>query len=91
MVDDLLKLNHNKKVIIRMSVNPEEIINKVEFGTSRLKERVEAINKLAEADYPVGILIAPVILVENWKKLYSELIKYLYENLSEKVKKEAFF
>ena len=44
MVDDLLKLNHNKKVIIRMSVNPEEIINKVEFGTSRLKERVEAIN-----------------------------------------------
>ena len=91
MVDDLLKLNHNKKVIIRMSVNPEEIINKVEFGTSRLKERVEAINKLAEADYTVGILIAPVILVENWKKLYSELIKYLYENLSEKVKKEAFF
>ena len=89
MVDDLLKLNHNKKVIIRMSVNPEEIINKVEFGTSRLKERVEAINKLAEADYPVGILIAPVILVENWKKLYSELIKYLYENLSEKVKKEV--
>ena len=91
MVDDILTLKHNRKVIIRMSVNPEEIINKVEFGTSRLAQRVKAINKLAEADYPVGILIAPVILVENWKELYSNLIKYLYDNLSEKVKKEVFF
>ena len=91
MVDDLLNLRHNKKIIIRMSVNPEEIINKVEFGTSRLKQRIQAINKLADADYPIGILIAPVIFVENWKKLYLELINYLYENLSEKVKKKAFF
>ena len=74
-----------------MSVNPEEIINKVEFGTSRLKGRIEAINKLKEAGYKIGILIAPVILVENWKELYSELIERLYSELSEKVKKDAFF
>ncbi len=91
MIDELLDLKHNKKLTIRMSVNPEEIINKVEFGTSRLKGRIEAINKLAEADYPVGILIAPVILVENWKELYTELIQRLDLELSEKVKNNAFF
>lgn len=91
MVDDILNLNHKGKIVVRISVNPEEIINKVEFGTSRLEGRIEAINKLAEADYPIGILIAPVILVDNWKKLYSDLIKYLYENLSNKAKKSAFF
>ena len=91
MVDDILPLNHHQKIIIRMSVNPEEIINKVEFGTSRLKGRIEAINKLAEAGYKIGILIAPVILVENWKLLYTELIQQLNERLTEKVKKEAFF
>ena len=91
MVDELLNLKHNKKLTIRMSVNPEEIINKVEFGTSRLKGRIEAINKLAEADYPIGILIAPVILVENWKELYTELIQRLNLELSEKVKNNAFF
>ena len=62
MVDPILNLDHQGKVIVRMSVNPEEIINKVEFGTSRLKSRIEAINKLAEAGYKVGILIAPIIL-----------------------------
>lgn len=91
MVDPILPLNHQGKVIIRMSVNPEEIINKVEFGTSRLKGRIEAINKLKEAGYQIGILIAPVILVDDWKKLYKELIQSLYEELSEKVKKDVFF
>ena len=90
-VDDLLPLEHKQKIIIRMSVNPEYIINNVEFGTSRLKNRVEAINKLVDADYKVGILIAPVIFVENWEKIYHELIIYLRENLSEKAKKETFF
>ena len=91
MVDPILPLDHQGKVTIRMSVNPEEIINKVEFGTSRLKDRIIAINKLKEAGYNVGILIAPIILVENWRKLYTDLIKILSNELSEKVKKETFF
>lgn len=91
MIDPILKLNHQGKIIIRMSVNPQEIISKIEIGTSSLKKRVEAINKLKDADYPIGILIAPVVLIDNWKEKYEELIKYLSENLSEKVKKEVFF
>ena len=91
MVDPILNLDHKGRVIVRMSVNPEEIINRVEFGTSRLKERIEAINKLKDANYKIGILIAPVIMVENWKEKYTELIKILNESLSEKVKKDVFF
>ena len=91
MVDSILNLEHNGKVIIRMSVNPKEIINRVEFGTSRLEERIEAINKLSEAGYKVGILIAPVIMVENWKELYKELIIELDNKLSKKTKQQVFF
>ena len=91
MVDPILDLNHQGRIIVRMSVNPEEVIRKVEFGTSKLENRVKAINKLKEAGYTVGILIAPIILVDNWKQKYEELLIYLAENLTEKVKKEAFF
>lgn len=91
MVDPLLNLNHNGKIIIRVSVNPEEIINKVEFGTSRLSGRIEAINKLKEAGYEIGILIAPVIFVPEWEKIYLELIQRLSTELSEKVRKDVFF
>ncbi len=90
-VDPLLNLNHNGRTIVRVSVNPEEIIKKVEFGTSRLMDRIEAINKLAHAGYKIGILIAPVIFLDNWENLYTELIETLSEKLSEEVKSQVFF
>ena len=91
MVDPILNLNHDGRIIVRVSVNPQEIIRKVEIGTSPLKNRVNAINKLKEAGYKIGILIAPIVLVENYKEEYKKLIEYLDENLSDKVKEEAFF
>ncbi len=91
MVDSICKIDQKGKIIVRMSVNPEIIINKIEFGTSRLKNRIEAINKLKNAGYKVGILIAPVVFIENWRTEYENLIKNLKENLSEEVKKDVFF
>lgn len=43
MTEPLLPLQHMERVIVRMSMNPQEIISKVEFGTSTLNQRIEAI------------------------------------------------
>lgn len=90
MVQPLLSLDHQRKIIFRMSVNPKEIIRRVEFGTSSLKDRVKALNDMAEAGYPVGLLIAPVILLPEWRHRYKELIEELADTLSEKVKRTGF-
>ena len=91
MVDPILNIKGKEKVIIRMSVNPQELISKIELGTSRLSHRIEAINKLKASGYDVGILIAPIVLIDNWKELYSSLFEILYEKLSPEVKKDVFF
>jgi len=88
MVEPLTPLNHKGRIIIRMSVNPQEIIRKIEFGTSPLSKRIDAINQMSAAGYKVGLLIAPVIMVENWKALYKELIEQLADQLSEKTRKQ---
>lgn len=90
-VDNLLNLKHNGRTIVRISVNPEWIIKNIEIGTSSLKKRIDAINKLKKAGYQVGILIAPVIFVDGWKKLYLELIENLARSLDEEVKDSVFF
>ncbi len=90
MVDSLLELDHKGKTVFRMSVNPEEIIGKIELGTSHLSNRIEAMNKMAEADYPVGLLIAPVIMIDDWKEKYKELLDTLEAKLSVKVKDKMF-
>ena len=91
MVEPLLNLDHRGRVLVRMSVNPQALIETVELGTSPLKKRIQALNSLAEAGYRVGILVAPVILCDNWEKLYAELLDELADSLNQKVKDQVFF
>ena len=86
MVDPLLSLDHGGRTVVRMSVNPEEVIREVEFGTSPLYNRIKTINVLKDAGYRTGLLIAPVIMVPNWKSLYTDLLDILSDTLSDKVK-----
>ena len=90
MVEPLLTLNHRERIIIRMSVNPNEIIRKIEFGTSSLESRIDALNRMDAAGYIVGMLIAPIVLVDNWMELYKRLIEQLSDQISEKAKKKLF-
>ncbi|MDC7288015.1 spore photoproduct lyase [Blautia schinkii] len=90
MVQPLLKLPHKGKTIFRMSVNPQKLVSRVELGTSSLTKRIKAVNEMCEAGYPCGLLIAPVILTDGWKELYTELLEELEAGLTEKVKKQMF-
>jgi spore photoproduct lyase len=64
MVEPLLPLNHRGRIIMRMSVNPQEIIRRIELGTSSLASRIDALNRMSDAGYAVGLLIAPVVFTE---------------------------
>lgn len=88
MVDPLLNLEHRGRVLFRMSVNPLEIIRAVEAGTSPLEKRVGALNRMAEAGYRTGLLIAPVILTDRWKMQYTGLLDFLASALSARVKRD---
>ena len=89
-VEPLLPLRHGGKTIFRMSVNPDEVIRRAELGTSPLKNRIQALNAVADAGYPVGLLIAPVILLPEWKSMYGELLAILADTLSKKVRQSGF-
>jgi len=90
MVEPLLTLDHRGRIIFRMSVNPQEIISKIELGTSPLNDRIRALNAICDAGYPTGLLIAPVILVVDWQNKYRELLSQLADDLSPKAKKSLF-
>lgn len=91
MIAPLLPLEHRDRIIPRISVNPAEIIKTIEFKTSDLDGRITAANALADAGYKVGILIAPVVFVENWQQCYSELIKMIAERFNKALRSQVFF
>ncbi|NPV69915.1 MAG: spore photoproduct lyase [Firmicutes bacterium] len=90
-IDGLLSLNHRGKTTIRVSVNPEEIIRRIEMGTSPLGARITAANALAAAGYPVALNLAPVIMLTGWREMYGRLLQRLEAELSAGVKRRLFF
>ena len=80
-VDGLLDLPHNGQTRARASVNAELIGRRLEGGTAPISARLGAIRKLAQAGYPVGLVIAPIMPIEGWREHYSALFDEIQATL----------
>ena len=80
-VEGILEAVHNGHTTVRFSLNAANVIKKYEHRTPGAEERVSAAKKIAEHDYPLGFIIAPVLLYEGWKKDYGELLYMLKDKL----------
>lgn len=89
-VDSLLNLNHQGQTEFRFSLNSEYATKKFEPTTPLPEERIEAAGKVYQADYPLGFLIAPIFIYDNWKEEYEKLIKDLQNRLGNKGKGISF-
>lgn len=76
-IDSLLDAAHNRHTEARFSLNTNHVISQFEKGTSSMEERIAAAQKMHDAKYKTGFLIAPIITYETWKDDYLELIKRL--------------
>lgn len=80
-IDSLLDAKHNGNTEIRFSLNTSRVIKEYEHFTASAEKRIEAAAKLAEHGYPLGFIIAPVFLYDNWKQDYGQLIHMLADAL----------
>ena len=80
-VDHLLDAKHNGNSRFRFSVNSRYVIKNFEPGTSSFDERLEAARKVANANYPLGFIVAPIYMQEDWQEGYFELFERLYNSL----------
>ncbi|MCB2354071.1 spore photoproduct lyase [Clostridium estertheticum] len=76
-VDLFLKLKHNKHTKFRFTLNTPYVIDNFEHNTSTFKERIGAVKKIASAGYPIGFIIAPIMIYDNWRSEYKELFETL--------------
>jgi len=89
-IDSLLDAQHRGHTTFRFSLNTERVIKDYEHGTPRAAERVQAAGKAAQAGYPLGFLIAPILTCEGWKNDYEILLQSLREALPRRVKDLSF-
>jgi spore photoproduct lyase len=73
-VDGLLGLAHGRRTRMRVSVNADEVAGRFEGGTAPMPARLGALRRMALAGYRVGLTIAPVMPVPEWRTTYGRLL-----------------
>jgi spore photoproduct lyase len=75
-VDNLLKYQKVlKNIVVSWSLNPREVIEREERLTPDLRSRLEAIEKVQNHGYKVGIHFDPILIFTGWQAAYEELVK----------------
>ncbi len=73
-VENLVDLPHGRRTRMRVSVNADEVAARFEGGTASMPARLAALRIMALANYRVGLTIAPVMPVPDWRTAYGQLI-----------------
>lgn len=86
-VESLLPLDHKGHTRARVSLNAESIARRLEGGTASVEARLQALRQLAlpkelgGGGYPVGIIIAPIMPIPNWRDHYTHLLDRIADAL----------
>ncbi len=84
-VDSLLDLPHNGQTRARVSINADTVARRLEGGTASVEARLQGIRKLAlpkelgGGGYPIGLVIAPIMPIPDWRQHYTALLDRIAE------------
>lgn len=73
-IDSLLNLQHNGHTVVAWTLNPQEVVKREEYRTASIGERIDAMQKVANAGYLLALHFDPMIYYPGWETGYRELI-----------------
>ena len=85
----LTTFDPKQKIRIRFSLMTQKIANLHEPHTSKIIDRIKAINAFIEAGYDVHVNFSPVILYKNWLEDYADLFHMLDDYVDYPYKKDV--
>ena len=83
---DLLDYNANRKIRIRFSLMPQVFSDILEPGTSKIIDRIKAINDFYKAGYQVHINFSPIICNQGCSDEYIKLFQQINELVDDEIK-----
>ncbi len=85
----LLDLDPAGRTRVRFSVMPEADATLLDVRTSRVAERIAAVDDFVAAGYEVHLNLSPVVLREGWVADWTTLLQHLDDVLSPAAKAQA--
>jgi len=85
----LLELDPAGRTRVRFSVMPDRDARLLDVRTSRVDERIAAVDDFVEAGYEVHLNLSPVVLRDGWEEDWTALLRQLDDELSPVAKRQA--
>jgi spore photoproduct lyase family protein len=85
----LLDLDPQGRTRVRFSVMPETDAHLLDVRTSRVAERIAAVDDFVAAGYEVHLNFSPVVLREGWEADWTTLLQQLDDSLGDAAKAQA--
>lgn len=82
----LLKYDANRKIRIRFSIMPQHLSDVLEPGTSKIIDRIKAVNDFYEAGYDVHLNYSPIIMFKGWQQSYNNLFELVDAIVDKEIK-----
>lgn len=80
-VRQLLEMAVEDRCVTAFSFTPEPVSAATEHGVPNLHQRIEAIRKLQDHGWPVGLRLDPLIDCDNFEDLYRGLLEALFKTI----------
>jgi spore photoproduct lyase len=80
----LCKAKHAGNIVVGWSLNPQNVINKTEFYSADLQERLAAAQKSEQTGYWLAFHFDPIIFYSEWEKDYYALVENLFSKINPK-------
>ncbi len=80
-VRSLLKQTAQDNVVVAYSLSPKRVAQEVELGAPSLAKRIEALAKLQEHGWRIGLRFDPIIWHQDYLADYAEMIEGVFSQL----------
>ncbi len=77
-IRSLLNVDAMQNCIVAFSLSPDTLAETLEHKAPSLAKRLDALEKLQQAGWPIGLRFDPVIYCDNYQQLYSEFFEQVF-------------
>lgn len=81
LVDGLLDLDPQGRVMVSWSINPEVVVRREEHKTASLAARLRAAQRCQEAGYLIGLHFDPLLYYPGWEADYEPFVDQVFNAL----------
>lgn len=80
-IRNLLKREPLNNCVVAYSLSPQPIVAAIEHKTPSLTKRIDALNKLQQQGWPIGLRFDPLIAADNFEQLYTDMFDEVFDSL----------